>query len=284
MHAYRKLWFTLIAILALTSSLLGYYGTEIYRQAPPIPAQGELQCPGSDAADRFGPRCLGELAPRDAGVLDGRPQMATDVFHRGGFWNMLGVGVFGFMINPQLSLYYILGLNTTPAHAHAALFGVYGFLALGLTLLVLRPGRRSSRGSPTCRGSRQPIEQLPHGAIDGFEPMRACKHHLRRLDEAAFDDLIGAVGDDLLGAGRRRFQVKLQADDALVVHEGLIRATGTARDMYRAGRDVKGISVPVKNIDLPGECGKQPGLGRGLRRFDRKPADFPVGIGIHFRT
>ena len=30
------------------------------------------------------------------------------------------------------------GLNTTPVHAHAALFGVYGLLALGLVLLVLR--------------------------------------------------------------------------------------------------------------------------------------------------
>ncbi|GGC02493.1 nitric-oxide reductase large subunit [Oxalicibacterium flavum] len=54
------------------------------------------------------------------------------------FWNMLGAGIFGFMINPPISLYYIQGLNTTPVHAHAALFGVYGFLALGFTLLVLR--------------------------------------------------------------------------------------------------------------------------------------------------
>lgn len=54
------------------------------------------------------------------------------------FWNMLGAGVFGFMINPPVALYYIQGLNTTPVHAHAALFGVYGFLALGFTLLVLR--------------------------------------------------------------------------------------------------------------------------------------------------
>ncbi|MDX1755369.1 MAG: nitric-oxide reductase large subunit [Marinobacter sp.] len=54
------------------------------------------------------------------------------------FWNMLGAGVFGFMINPPISLYYVQGLNTTPTHAHAALFGVYGFLALGFTLLVLR--------------------------------------------------------------------------------------------------------------------------------------------------
>lgn len=54
------------------------------------------------------------------------------------FWNMLGAGVFGFMINPPLALFYLQGLNTTPVHAHAALFGVYGFLALGFTLLVLR--------------------------------------------------------------------------------------------------------------------------------------------------
>lgn len=61
------------------------------------------------------------------------------------FWNMLGAGVFGFMINPPIALYYVQGLNTTPTHAHAALFGVYGFLALGFTLLILRyirPGIR----------------------------------------------------------------------------------------------------------------------------------------------
>jgi len=54
------------------------------------------------------------------------------------FWNFLGAGVFGFMINPPIALYYIQGLNTTPTHAHAALFGVYGFLAIGFVLLILR--------------------------------------------------------------------------------------------------------------------------------------------------
>lgn len=64
------------------------------------------------------------------------------------FWNMLGAGVFGFMINPPISLYYVQGLNTTPVHAHAALFGVYGFLALGFTLLVLRYVRPGYTLSP----------------------------------------------------------------------------------------------------------------------------------------
>ncbi|HRK56625.1 MAG TPA: nitric-oxide reductase large subunit [Burkholderiaceae bacterium] len=64
------------------------------------------------------------------------------------FWNMLGAGVFGFMINPPISLYYVQGLNTTPVHAHAALFGVYGFLALGFVLLVLRYVRPELRLNP----------------------------------------------------------------------------------------------------------------------------------------
>jgi nitric oxide reductase subunit B len=54
------------------------------------------------------------------------------------FWNMLGAGLFGFMINPPIALYYMQGLNTTPVHGHAALFGVYGMLGIGLMLVCLR--------------------------------------------------------------------------------------------------------------------------------------------------
>jgi nitric oxide reductase subunit B len=54
------------------------------------------------------------------------------------FWNLVGAGLFGFLINPPIALYFMQGLNTTPVHGHTALFGVYGLLALGLVLLVLR--------------------------------------------------------------------------------------------------------------------------------------------------
>ena len=50
----------------------------------------------------------------------------------------MGAGLLGFAINPPIALYYMQGLNTTPLHGHAALFGVYGLLALGLVLLALR--------------------------------------------------------------------------------------------------------------------------------------------------
>mgnify|MGYP005826546699 CR=1 FL=1 len=68
MTHYRTRWWTLIAVLAVTFVLLGFFGTEVYRNAPPIPDQAVAE--------------------------DGE------------------------------------GLNTTPVHAHAALFGVYGFLRM----------------------------------------------------------------------------------------------------------------------------------------------------------
>lgn len=54
------------------------------------------------------------------------------------FWNLVGAGVFGFLINPPIVLYYAQGLNTTPIHSHGALFGVYGFLAIALMLFTMR--------------------------------------------------------------------------------------------------------------------------------------------------
>ena len=53
-------------------------------------------------------------------------------------WNLVGAGLFGFLINPPISLYYMQGLNTTATHGHAALFGVYGMLGLGLLLYCMR--------------------------------------------------------------------------------------------------------------------------------------------------
>ena len=54
------------------------------------------------------------------------------------FWNLVGAGIFGFLINPPIALYYMQGLNTTQVHGHTALFGVYGMLGIGLMLFVLK--------------------------------------------------------------------------------------------------------------------------------------------------
>ncbi|MFG1520330.1 nitric-oxide reductase large subunit [Halobacteriovorax sp. ZH1_bin.1] len=54
------------------------------------------------------------------------------------FWNLVGAGIFGFLINPPIALYYLQGLNTTAVHAHGATFGVYGLLSLGLVLFIVQ--------------------------------------------------------------------------------------------------------------------------------------------------
>jgi nitric oxide reductase subunit B len=55
-----------------------------------------------------------------------------------GFWNFVGAGVFGFLINLPIVSYYQIGTALTANHAHAAMMGVYGMMAVGLALFALR--------------------------------------------------------------------------------------------------------------------------------------------------
>jgi nitric oxide reductase subunit B len=55
-----------------------------------------------------------------------------------GFWNFLGAGVFGFLINLPIVSYYEIGTQWTANHGHGALMGVYGMLALGFFMFVAR--------------------------------------------------------------------------------------------------------------------------------------------------
>ena len=55
-----------------------------------------------------------------------------------GFWNFLGAGIFGFLINLPIVSYYEIGTALTANHGHTAMMGVYGMLAVGLALFCLR--------------------------------------------------------------------------------------------------------------------------------------------------
>ncbi|HEX5011297.1 MAG TPA: cbb3-type cytochrome c oxidase subunit I [Planctomycetota bacterium] len=55
-----------------------------------------------------------------------------------GFWNFVGAGVFGFLINLPIVSYFEIGTTLTTNHGHAALFGVFGMLALGVLVFCLR--------------------------------------------------------------------------------------------------------------------------------------------------
>jgi nitric oxide reductase subunit B len=55
-----------------------------------------------------------------------------------GFWNFVGAGIFGFLINLPIVSYFEVGTSLTNNHAHGALFGVFGMLALAVLVFCLR--------------------------------------------------------------------------------------------------------------------------------------------------
>jgi nitric oxide reductase subunit B len=55
-----------------------------------------------------------------------------------GFWNFVGAGVFGFLINLPIVSYFEVGTILTPNHGHAAMMGVFGMLAIALMVFALR--------------------------------------------------------------------------------------------------------------------------------------------------
>ncbi len=55
-----------------------------------------------------------------------------------GFWNFLGAGVMGFLVNMPIVSYYQIGTALTANHAHGAMMGVYGFLAVAMGIFALR--------------------------------------------------------------------------------------------------------------------------------------------------
>ena len=55
-----------------------------------------------------------------------------------GFWNFVGAGIFGFLINLPIISYFEAGTILTPNHAHSALMGAFGMEAMALTVMAFR--------------------------------------------------------------------------------------------------------------------------------------------------
>jgi len=66
-----------------------------------------------------------------------------------GVWNFVGAGILGFLINLPIVSYFEVGTSLTANHAHAAMFGVFGMLALAVMVFCLRGHaiRRSVEGT-----------------------------------------------------------------------------------------------------------------------------------------
>lgn len=55
-----------------------------------------------------------------------------------GFWNFVGAGIFGFLINMPIVSYFEVGTILTPNHGHAALMGVFGMFAIAFMVFSMR--------------------------------------------------------------------------------------------------------------------------------------------------
>ncbi len=108
-----------------------------------------------------------------------------------GFWNFLGAGVFGFLINLPVVSYYEIGTQFTANHAHAALMGVYGMLAIGFFMFVARyfipPDRKSELAMKTSFWSLNIglawmvfVNLVPAGTYQVFDSVRYGYWHARQ--------------------------------------------------------------------------------------------------------
>jgi nitric oxide reductase subunit B len=95
------------------------------------------------------PASEGERSVLQASAKDFPHKWAVMFLVAVGFWNFLGAGVFGFLINLPIVSYYEIGTQFTANHAHGAMMGVYGMLAMGFFMFVARyfipPDRASER-------------------------------------------------------------------------------------------------------------------------------------------
>jgi nitric oxide reductase subunit B len=55
-----------------------------------------------------------------------------------GFWNFVGAGIFGFLINLPIVSYFEVGTLLTPNHGHSAMMGVFGMLAVAFIVFAIR--------------------------------------------------------------------------------------------------------------------------------------------------
>lgn len=111
-----------------------------------------------------------------------------------GVWNFIGAGVFGFLINLPVISYFEVGTNLTPNHGHAAMFGVFGMLAIGLTMFCVRAQQNDTSwaaikkwvkfgfwGLNIGMGLMIILDLFPAGLLQLWDSMTHGYWHARRL-------------------------------------------------------------------------------------------------------
>jgi nitric oxide reductase subunit B len=112
-----------------------------------------------------------------------------------GFWNFVGAGMFGFLINLPIVSYYEVGTQLTPNHGHAAMMGVFGMLAIALTVFVLRQTSDDTRwagiekyirvafwGTNAGLAMMVTLSLFPSGVLQVWDVVQHGYWHARSLD------------------------------------------------------------------------------------------------------
>jgi nitric oxide reductase subunit B len=68
-----------------------------------------------------------------------------------GFWNFVGAGIFGFLINLPIVSYFEVGTILTPNHGHAAMMGVFGMFAISFMVFAIRQVLPDEQWTPVER-------------------------------------------------------------------------------------------------------------------------------------
>jgi nitric oxide reductase subunit B len=131
----------------------------------------------------------------DGRDLPTKQRWAIYFFIAVGVWNFLGAGVFGFLINTPIVSYFEMGTVLTANHGHAAMFGVFGMLALGVLVFVLRALQTDSGWQRTERwvrvgfwgvnvglGLMIVLDLFPAGVLQLRDVITNGYWHARRLD------------------------------------------------------------------------------------------------------
>jgi nitric oxide reductase subunit B len=117
-----------------------------------------------------------------------------------GFWNFVGAGIFGFLINLPIVSYYEVGTQLTPNHGHAAMMGVFGMLALALMVFVLRQTSTEARwvgiekyvkvgflGTNVGLALMLMMSLFPSGVLQVWDVVQHGYWHARSLDYLGSD-------------------------------------------------------------------------------------------------
>lgn len=115
-----------------------------------------------------------------------------------GFWNFVGAGIFGFLINLPIVSYYETGTLLTPNHGHAAMMGVFGMLAIALMVFVLRQTSDDARwtsmekyiriafwGTNGGLAMMVGLSLFPGGVLQVWDVLQNGYWHARSLDYTA---------------------------------------------------------------------------------------------------